>query len=86
VDLTYDELMSGRVRYRTEDRYYFDGGRLIRRVHTPDPAEDDEEGPSMLDPDLPDLLKMAEMFAACAAATGAEPPECTAPNHDSGGF
>jgi hypothetical protein len=80
VDSRYDELLSGRVRYRTEDRYYFDGGRLVRRVHTPDPARDDEEDPPMPDPDLPDLLKTAERFAACAAATGSEPRECTAPD------
>jgi hypothetical protein len=81
VDLTYDELMSGRVRYRTEDRYYFDGGRLIRRVHTPDPARDDAEESGSSDPEtLEFLLKVAEQFVACAAATGSEPPECTASN------
>jgi len=78
VDLRYDELMSGRVRFRTEDRYYFDGGRLIRHVRTP-PADEDEE--EAFAPDLPDLLEVAKAFAACAAATGPEPPECTASHH-----
>ncbi len=78
VDSRYDELMSGRVVYRTEDRYYFDNGRLIRRVHTR-PADEDEE--EAFAPDLPDLLEVAKAFAACAAATGPEPPECTASHH-----
>jgi hypothetical protein len=85
VDMSYDELLSGRVAYRTEDRYYFDGGRLIRHVHARHPAGGGEEdAPS--DPDTPEfLLRMAEQFAACAASTGAEPPECNAPDHDPGG-
>jgi len=85
VDLRYDELMSGRVRYRTENRYYFDGGRLIRWVHAQHLADDDEEDLPPVDPDVPDMLRMAKLFAACAAATGAEPPECNAPDHDPGG-
>jgi|GEM_PF-1176731 len=81
VDVTYDEPLSGRVRYRTEDRYYFDGGRLIRHVHTPDPKQDDDEETGPSDPPAPEfLLKVAEQFAACAASTGAEPPQCTAPD------
>jgi hypothetical protein len=78
----YDEPMSGRVRHRIEHRYYFDGGRLIRRVRTQHPRAGEDL--STFDPDLQHLLRNARLFAACAAATGAEPPECTAPEHDPG--
>ena len=83
VDLSYDELMSGRVAYQTKDRYYFDGGRLIRHVHARHPAGEGDEDPA-LDPDLPDLLEMARLFAACAAAEGSRPRECIASDHDPG--
>jgi hypothetical protein len=73
VDEEYDQPipMDTRVALRSEHRYYFDGGRLIRQIHTP-PDSFDEEDPHT-------LLEWAERFSACAAATGAEPPECTAP-------
>lgn len=72
----YDEILSGRVQYRMEHRFYFDRGRLIRRVRTQHPATGD---PSMFDPELPALLRNARLFAACAAAPGDDPPQCTAP-------
>jgi hypothetical protein len=74
----YDEPMSGRVHWTIEHRFYFDGGRLIRRIRTvrPPPGSDDL---SMFDPDLPVLLRKVELFAACAAAAGPDPRECTAP-------
>ncbi len=74
----YDERMSGRVQHRIEHRYYFDGGRLVRLVRTQHPRAGEDL--SMFDPYLPGLLENARLFAACAAATGAEPPECTAPD------
>jgi len=78
----YDEPMSGRVQYRIEDRFYFDGERLIRHVRARHPAgsgkEEDVEMP--IDEQTTALLKTARLFASCAAATGAEPPECTAPD------
>ena len=85
VDSRYDEPLSGRVVFRTEDRYYFDGGRLIRHVRAHHPAAEEEDDPEPLDSSIPYLLKTAERFAACAAATGSEPPECTASDHDAGG-
>lgn len=75
----YDEPMSGRVRRTIEHRFYFDGGRLIRRIRTVSPAASGAEDLSMYDPELPVLLRTAELFAACAAAAGDDPPECTAP-------
>jgi hypothetical protein len=73
----YDQPLSGRVQARVEHRFYFDGDRLIRRVRTQSPAL--AEDLSQYDPELPTLLRNAELFAACAAATGANPPECSAP-------
>lgn len=74
----YDEPMSGRVQWTIAHRFYLDGGRLIRRIRTvrPAPGSDDL---SMFDPDPRLLLRKAELFAACAAAAGRNPPECTAP-------
>lgn len=75
----YDEPMSGRVQRTIEHRFYFDRGRLIRRgrsVRPPAAAADDL---SMYDPELPTLLRKAQLFAACAAAAGQNPPACTAP-------
>lgn len=74
----YDEPMSGRVRVRIEHRYYFDGGRLIRYVRTQHPRSAGDQ--SMFDPEVQNLREHARLFAACAAATGSEPPECTAPD------
>lgn len=74
----YDEPMSGRVQRTFEHRFYFDGGRLIRRIRTVRPASGSDD-PSIYDPELPVLLRNAELFAACAAAAGDDPPECTAP-------
>lgn len=71
----YDEILSGRVQYRMEHRFYFDRGRLIRRVRTQHPAAGDQ---SAFDPELPALLRNARLLAACAAAAGDDPPECTA--------
>lgn len=74
----YDEPMSGRVQWTIEHRFYFDGGRLIRRIRTVRPSGGSEDL-SMFDPELPELLRQAELFAGCAAAAGSDPPECTAP-------
>lgn len=74
----YDEPMSGRVQRTIEHRLYFDGGRLIRRIRTVRPAAGLDD-PSVYDPELPVLLRKAALFAACAAAAGLDPPECTAP-------
>lgn len=77
VTEVYDQPMSGKVRARVEDRLYFDGGRLIRQVRSQHPAgAGDLAGYGA---DLPAVLRDAQLFAACAAAAGAEPPECTAP-------
>jgi hypothetical protein len=73
----YDEPMSGRVAVTLEHRFYFDGGRLIRRVRTQRPAAAGDQ--SVFDPELSTLLVQARLFAACAAAAGREPPACTAP-------
>ncbi len=75
----YDEPMSGRVQVRTEHRFYFDGGRLIRQVRTRDPAVlPDDVWPD--DEDVAHLLETARIFAACAAAPAGDfRPECTAP-------
>jgi hypothetical protein len=72
----YDEPMSGRVAATLEHRFYFDGGRLIRRVRTQHRATGDL---SAFDPELSVLLRNARLFEACAASTAAEPRECTAP-------
>jgi hypothetical protein len=69
---------NGRVLWNIEHRFYFDGGRLIRRIRTVRPAAGSDDL-SMYDPELPVLLRNAELFAACAAAAGGDPPECTAP-------
>lgn len=74
----YDEPMSGRVAATIEHRFYFDGGRLIRRVRTQRPAS--RRDLRELDPDLPELLETSRLFAACAAASGDDPPACTAPD------
>lgn len=74
----YDEPMSGRVQWTIEHRFYLDGGRLIRRIRTVRPPAGSEDL-SMFDPELPALLRQGELFAACAAAAGIDPPECTAP-------
>lgn len=69
----------GGVRATIEHRYYFDGGRLIRRVRTQRPPNVGEDL-SYLDPELPALLTNARLFAACAAApAGPDRPACTAP-------
>jgi hypothetical protein len=69
----------GGVQATIEHRYYFDGGRLIRRVRTQRPANAGEDM-SAYDPDLDALLRDAELFAVCAAApAGPDRPECTAP-------
>ena len=60
-----------------EHRFYFDGGRLIRRVRTQRPAA--ARDLADFDPELPTLLRTARLFAACAAADGRDPPACTAP-------
>ncbi|HEX5869341.1 MAG TPA: hypothetical protein VFY65_02935 [Longimicrobium sp.] len=75
VQERYDEPF-GKVHWTIEHRFYFDGGRLIRRIRTVRPAAAAEDL-SMFDPELPVLLRTAELFAACAA--GSDPPECTAP-------
>jgi hypothetical protein len=77
VQNRYDEPMSGIGKRRIEHRFYFDGGRLVRLVRSQHPRA--TEDLSMFDPELPTLLRNAELFAACAAAAGAAPPECTAP-------
>lgn len=75
----YDELLSGRVQRTIEHRFYFDAGRLIRRVRTVTPAAGAGEDLSMYEPELSVLLEKAQLFAACAAAPRGDPPECTAP-------
>lgn len=77
VTEVYEQRMGGPVRARVEHRFYFDAGRLIRRVRTQHPANVGDL--SAYDPELPTLLREARLFAACAAAAGREPPECTAP-------
>lgn len=74
----YDQPLSGRVQARIEHRFYLDDGRVIRRVRTQSPAAAGDLSHS--DPGLPTLLRNAERFAACAAATGPNPPACTAPD------
>lgn len=69
----------GGIRVTIENRYYFDGGRLIRHVRTQRPSRAGEDM-SVFDPELPTLLRNARLFAACAAApAGPDRPECTAP-------
>lgn len=75
----YDEPLSGRVQRTIEHRFYFDAGRLIRRIRTVYPAAADADDLSAYDPDVSVLLRTAELFAACASAVGTEPPDCTAP-------
>ncbi|WP_420127546.1 hypothetical protein [Longimicrobium sp.] len=75
----YDELLSGRVQRTIEHRFYFDGGRLIRRIRAVSPAAAGAEDLSAYEPDISVLLRTAQLFAACAAAAGTDPPECTAP-------
>lgn len=79
VQERYDEPLSGRVHWTIEHRFYFDGGRLIRRIRTVRPAAGAGDDLSGFDPDVPDLLRTARLFAACAAAAGDDPPECAAP-------
>lgn len=74
----YDMPMSGRVVATVDHRFYFDGGRLIRRVRTQRPVTGEDM--SAYDQELPSLLRDARLFAACAASTAANPPECTAPD------
>jgi hypothetical protein len=77
VHEAYTEPLSGKVRVTVEHRYYFHGGRLIRRIVTKWPRDEHEwftDGDS-----VPDLLANAKLLRACAAARSAEPPECTAP-------
>jgi hypothetical protein len=70
----------GGVQATIEHRYYFDRGRLIRRVRTQRPANAGEDM-SVYDPELDALLRNARLFAACAAAPpGPDRPECTAPD------
>jgi hypothetical protein len=77
VHQRYDEPLSGRVALSVENRYYFDDGRLIRHARTQRPAGQDL---SSLHPELSVLLRDARLFAACAASTGTEARECTAPD------
>lgn len=74
----YDGPMSGRVVATVEHRFYFDEGRLIQRVRTQRPVTGEDM--SAYDQGLPSLLRDAGLFAACAASTAADPPECTAPD------
>jgi len=76
VQERYDEPLSGNVRWRTEHRFYFDEDRLVRHVRTQRP---DDADLSLFDPEPARVTRQAELFAACAAAEGAEPPSCTAP-------
>jgi hypothetical protein len=78
VQERYEEPYGGRVQWTIEHRFYLDGGRLIRRIATVRPAPGAEDL-SIYDPDLPLLLRKAELFAACAAAPGRSPAQCTAP-------
>jgi hypothetical protein len=57
----------GLVRATIEHRFHFDDGRLIRRVRTPSPGMAGNRPDA--DPELPALLRDAERFAACAAAS-----------------
>ncbi|HYR08312.1 MAG TPA: hypothetical protein VEQ60_11105 [Longimicrobium sp.] len=79
VQERYDEPFSGRVRWTIEHRFYFDGGRLIRRIRTVRPAFGTGVDLSAYDPDLSPLLRNAGLFAACAAAPASDAPQCTAP-------
>jgi hypothetical protein len=79
VQERYDEPFSGRVQWTIEHRFYFDDGRLIRRVRTVHPAPGPGDDLSVYDPPVPMLLRKAQLFAACAAAVGDNPPRCTAP-------
>jgi hypothetical protein len=79
VHQRYDGLLSGRVQWTIEHRFYFDGGRLIRHVRTVRPAPGRGDDLSMYDPDVATLLRKARLFAACAAAPTGDPPQCTAP-------
>lgn len=75
----YDEPLSGRVQVRTEHRFYFHDGRLIRRIQTRTPAVL-PEGAWPDEEDVAHLLETARLFAACAAAPAGDfRPECTAP-------
>ncbi|HVG45672.1 MAG TPA: hypothetical protein VM890_13115, partial [Longimicrobium sp.] len=75
----YAEPMGvGGVVATIEHRFYFDGGRLIRRVRTQRPPA--ARDLAQFDPELPTLLGNARLFAACAAAAGRNPPACTAPD------
>lgn len=74
----YEDAMAGPVAATIEHRFYFQDGRLIRRVRTQRPAT--EADMSAYDQDLPSLLRDAELFAACAARNGAGSSECTAPD------
>ena len=70
---------NGRVLWKIEHRFYFDEGRLIRRIRGVRPAPGRGDDLSDYDPWVPMLLRKAELFAACAAAAGTDPPQCTAP-------
>jgi hypothetical protein len=70
---------NGRVLWKIEHRFYFDEGRLIRRIRGVRPAPGRGDDLSDYDPDVPGLLRTAELFAACATAPPGDPPECTAP-------
>jgi hypothetical protein len=73
----YDRPLSGDVRVTAEHRYYFHDGRLIRRVFTQRPRDEDA-GPYAKGETASELLANAKMFRACAAARAAVPPECVA--------
>jgi hypothetical protein len=79
VQERYGERFSGRAQWTIEHRFYFDGGRLIRRIRTVRPTPGRGGDLSVYDPPVPMLLRKAELFAACAAAPGENPPQCTAP-------
>jgi hypothetical protein len=81
VQLRYEEAFSSRLAWTIEHRFYFDGGRLIRRIRTVRPAPGPDVDISIYDPDVPSLLRDAELFAACAAAAEPDAPACTAPDN-----
>jgi hypothetical protein len=81
VQERYDRIFAenGGVQWTIEHRFYFDEGRLIRRIRSVRPKPGRGDDLSDYDPRVPMLLRKAELFAACAAAAGEDPPQCTAP-------
>jgi hypothetical protein len=74
----YDRPLSGRVRVTVEHRHYFHDDRLIRRVVTQRPR-DEEEGLLTEGESAAEILSMVKRLRACAGAQSSEPPECVAP-------